>query len=126
MPVVTDLTWTQLNTALKTVVQTNNDLITLDSYGQPTEIDVAAIIQSFPVDSDATTSTGVIKFMARLFDACREAQIAANANQPTGERLNAFAAPTNQAPVGTFVPIIRTMTTRADLSSASRVIGTNV
>lgn len=126
MPAVTDLTWTQLNTALKSVVQTNNDLVTLDSYGMPTAIDVAAIIQSFPLDNDNATSTGVIKFMARLFDACREAQTTANTNQPTGERLNAFAAPTNQAPVGTLVPIIRSMTTRADLSSATRVIGTNV
>ena len=88
-------------------------------------MNVAAVLGSFPVDNDNTTSTGVIKFMSRLFDACREAQTSANVNQPTGERLNAFATPTNQAPVNNFVPVVRSMTTRADLSSATRVIGAN-
>lgn len=125
MPPLTDLTWTQVNSALKIMLNTNSDLITLDSYGIPSTINVAAIVEIFPADSSDTTSQGVLKFMARLFDACREAQIAANVSQPIGEKLNAFGPPASQVPVGTLIPIVRTLTVRADLASANRIIGTN-
>lgn len=125
MPALTDLTWTQVNAALKIMLNTNSDLITLNSYGIPSNIDIAAIVESFPADSDTTTAQGVLKFMARMFDACREAQQTANLSQPVGEKLNAFGPPTSQAPVGILVPVSRTMIGRADLASASRVVGPN-
>lgn len=126
MPAINDLTWNQLNNALKELVGTNNNLIVLDGYGNPTTLDIGAIVEQFPADTDPVSQQGVVKFMARLFDACRNAQVAANTGQATGERLNAFSAPTSAAPVGTLVPVTRTLVTRADLSSVTKVIGTNV
>lgn len=124
MAPLTDLTWKQVNTALKARLNTSNDLIDLDAYGNPATIDIGSIVQDFPkIGSDAA---GVLKFMAIMLDACRDAQATANASQPVGEKLNAFANPVTAAPQGTLVPIARTMNTRADLTSVSRIIGTNV
>lgn len=123
MAPLTDLTWKQVNTALKARLNTSNDVIELDAYGAPGTIDVGAIVQDFPEIGD--DAAGVLKFMAIMLDACRDAQVLANNSQPTGERLSAFPAATTQAPVGTLVPITRTMTSRADLTSVTKIIGTN-
>lgn len=120
MAAVTDLTWSQLNTALKQLLGTTNDVITIDGYGIPTDININAIA------SVGDNGTGVIKFMTRLFDAARVAQETANTGKTTGEKLSTFAAPTNAAPSNNLVSITRTIVSRADLTSATKIVGTNV
>lgn len=126
MAPVTDLTYQQLNDALRNQLGVTSDLITFDAYGMPDTISIMAIIETIPIDPSGNATGGVVKLMTRLFDACREAQNAVNQNQPAGEKLNTFAAPTAQALAGNLIPIVRNMTTRADFSSADRVVGTNV
>lgn len=123
MAPLTDLTWIQLNTALKARLGTSNNPIDLDAYGYPESINIGTVVKDFPeIGNDVV---GVLKFMAVMLDACRDAQVLANNSQPTGERLSAFPAATTQTPVGTLVPITRTMTSRADLTSVTKIIGTN-
>lgn len=125
MPPITDLSWNQLNAAV--VARTGQQAISFDAYGLPSVIDIGAIIDAFPMIQVGSTDeeAGVIRFMAVLYDCCRDAQQAVNLNQPAGEKLNAFPSPTTQAPVGTLVPIVRTLNTRADLTSVSKVVGAN-
>lgn len=123
MPAVTDLTWAQLNEAFKVVLGTNTDTITVDSYGTPTEININGIVGSYPaLGSD---KAGVLKFLTRLYDACLVAQDTANTGKAVGEKLTAFRAATSTAPVGTFVPVTRTIAARHDLSSSTKIVGTN-
>lgn len=126
MPAVTDITYQQLNNALREQLGLHSDLIAFDANGMPESIDIMLIIESLPLDISNNATGGVIKLMTRLFDGCRQAQNTINEGQSAGERLNTFAAPTAQALAGNLIPIVRTMTTRADFSSADKVVGTNV
>lgn len=129
MPAVTDLTWRQLDDALKQLTGATIDIIRLDNSGAVSGIDIAKVLSSTSTQIDANdpmSTTGVIKFITRLYDACKLAQETANQNKATGEKLSAFGVATAAAPKGTLVPITRTMTTQADLSSATRIVGTNV
>jgi len=126
MPAVTDITYSQLNNALRDQLGLHSDPITFNANGMPESIDIMLIIESMPLDMSNNATGGVVKLMTRLFDACRQAQNTINDGQPAGERLNTFAAPTAQALVGNLIPIVRTMTTRADFSSADKVVGTNI
>lgn len=129
MPAVTDLTWTQLNNALKQLTGENSNLITVDGYGVATAIDVVKVIGGFNVDPQTndgmSTTTGVLKFVTRLHDACRIAQETANKDKAIGEKLTAFGAATAATPRGNLVPITRSLTSQADLSTAIKVVGTN-
>ena len=123
MAPITDLSWRLLNTKLKQRLGVNQDLIEIDAYGRPTTIDIGAILQDPPMSEDGSTALGVVKCLAILLDSCRDGQVEVNTGQPAGERLDAFPAPTSAAPVGTLVPVTRTMVARADLSSVTKVIG---
>lgn len=126
MAPITDLSWTQLNNALNARLGlAPNNAIVMDAYGVPASIDLGAILKDIPIDSNTNAYTGVIKFICILLDACRDAQVAINPSVPAGERLLAFPAATTAAPVGTLVPITRTVNSRADLTSVTRVVGTN-
>lgn len=121
---MTDLTWTQLNTALQQLLGTNNSLINTTENGVTTiSLHINPIISGTEISGLSTS--GVIKFMTRLHDACRIAQETANQGKATGERLTAFGAATAAAPRGALVPISRTMITQADLSTATKIVGTN-
>lgn len=128
MPAVTDLTWTQLNTALKQQLNITSDLIVVDSYGVPKSIDIAKIVDGFSYDPNQTEFTdqqGVIKFLNRLHDACRIAQEKVNQGKAVGEKLTAFGAATATTPRGNLVPLTRTITSQADLSTSVKIVGTN-
>lgn len=125
MSVVTDLTWSQLNTALQQLLGTNTSLINANENGVTViTLNINPIISGTEVDG--LSALGVIKFITRLHDACRIAQEAANQGKTTGEKLSAFGAATAAAPRGTLVPITRAMVTQADLSTATKIVGTNV
>lgn len=123
MAAITDLNWAQVNEALKQLVGTNVDIIALDSYGVPTNLLISSVVGSYPeVDGG---KGGVVKFLARLHDACVMAQEAANTGKVAGEQLKAFQPAIAGTAVGTFAPISRTLKARHDLSSSTKVIGTN-
>lgn len=123
MAAVTDLTWTQLNIALKQVLGVTDPSINVISNieGEATDLSITSLI-----GNNIYVEGGVIKAMSILLEACRRAQETANTGKTTGERLNAFPAPTNGAPANNFVPVTRAMTARADLTTATRIVGTNV
>lgn len=124
MAPITDLTWSQLNIALRNRLNLPSNapnIIGVDAYGLPATIDIDVIVGAFPLLGE--DEAGVVKFMAILLDACRDAQTTVNVNQPVGERLTAFPDATSAAPVGTLVPVTRTMISRADLSSVTKVLG---
>lgn len=128
MPAVTDLTWSQLNIALKQLTGSSlNSIITVDAYGIPTNINILEAVGGISPDlAQPEATVGVIKFITRLYDACKIAQDMANQGKTTGEKLNAFGVATAAAPKGTLVPITRTIVSQADLSSATKIVGTNV
>ena len=72
---------------------------------------------------DAMTDVGVVKLLARLHQACYDAQQEANTNQIAGERLAAFGAPVNGGTINGYVPTTRALITRSELSSATNVVG---
>lgn len=117
---VTDLTWSQINDALKQVLKTNADLVTVDSNGNPTSVNIGAIT------GGSSNNFSVIKFMNVIHDAGIIAQASANTGKPAGERLNSFSNPVNAAPVNNFVQTTRTIVSRVDLRSATSIVGTNV
>lgn len=122
MAAVTDLTWTQLNSALKQVLGVSSDIIYL-VQGEESHLAV-----DFPLlagGANSMNSEGVIKAFSILLEAARRAQETANTGKATGERLSAFPAPVNGTPANNFVPVTRSMTARADLSSATKIVGTN-
>lgn len=124
MPAVTDLTFTQLNTALNQILGTtaNNYIeLTNDETGNLVRLNLTALAQA-----DSLNDEGVIKVFSILLEAARKAQETANTGKTTGEKLSAFPAPTNGAPANNFVPVTRTMTARHDLTSATKIVGTNV
>lgn len=130
MAAITDLTWTQLNVALKELTGTSSadpNLITTDAYGIPTSINITKVVGGITGSpADPSSVTGVIKFLNRLHDACRMAQESVNQGKAAGEKLSAFGAPTSATPKGNLVPITRTIVSQADLSTATKIVGINV
>lgn len=126
MPAITDLTWSQLNQAL---IELNGGtgIIETNDSDFATVINVGKTLGYPPTLNDNSQGTyGVIRFMARLLDACRLAQETVNQGQSVGERLAAFPAPTPGATTGGYAALTRSMTGRHDLTSSNKVIGGNV
>lgn len=123
MAPVTDLTWVQLNEAFQNLLQTNENIISTDAYGRPTNFNFTPII---PEINSQQNPLGVLKFVTKLLDACKIAQDRVNAEIPKGEKLNSFPAVTNKAPANNLVEITRTVVTKSDLNTATKVVGNNI
>lgn len=128
MAPITDLSWNDLNEVA--ISKGIGQIVNISASQNPESINISILVGQFPLlERDAYGNNvfgGVIKAMAILYDICREAQELANTSQPKGEKLNAFDTPKTQPPQGTLVPITRTMHTRADLTSVTKIIGANV
>jgi hypothetical protein len=116
MAVLTDLTWQQLATKLP------NGAITVGAGG-------AVVINVALVNGDtvdALTDMGVTKFFSLLLSSANKAQTDANVTQEDGEKLSAF----NPATIGTnangFITLTRPFVCRAELATATNIVGTNV
>lgn len=120
MPAVTDLTFIQLNDALKQLTGATFDFVTSDIESGGVFINLGTFSSN-----GVPSGTGVIKAIATLMDAARVAQETANQNKAAGEKLTAFPVPTIGTPNNGAVPITRALTARAVLSSATQIVGTN-
>ena len=116
MAILTDLTWQQLATKLPA------GAITVGTGGAVT-INVA-LVNSDTVD--ALTDLGVTKFFSLLFSAANKAQTDANETLETGERLAAFSAASIGANANGYITLTRPFVCRAELATATVIVGTNV
>lgn len=123
MAAVTDLTWAQVNEALKDLLDTNAEVIGLDEYGNPVTIDIESVINSH--SEDAGGKTGVVEFASKFFDACAKAQTLANDGLDLAEQLTAFRPIVAGPLIGTLMSVNRTVSAQHDLSSSSIILGTN-
>lgn len=112
MAVITDLTVQQLQDQLPTGSFTVTGGNVVLNVGVATGSTV-----------DALTDKDVVKLINILLDAGYKAQVAANTNQVAGERLAAFGAPTYGANANGYAPVTRTFVSRAQLTSATSIIG---
>lgn len=128
MPAVTDLTWLDLNQGLRKITGANDNnfvlLITPDTTFVNRKL-VICVDDLIPGAAADLAGIGVIKLLTILLDAARLQQETLNQGKATGEKLTAFPAPTFGTLSNGFAPITRTLTSRAVLSSATQVIGTN-
>ena len=114
MAVLADLTWQQLAEQLPSnAISVSNGKLT---------IDVAAIINA---DSSSLSTAGVIKFFSVMFSAANKAQTTANASQDTGEKLAAFSPATVGNAVDGYITLTRPFVCRAELATATNIIGIN-
>ena len=79
-------------------------------------------------NANTITDPGVLKFISKLLDACKVAQDRLNLDsegklKPAGERLDAFPPATTGVIANGQVPTIRTVRTRSDLSSVTKITG---
>lgn len=120
MPAPTDLTWQQFNDAFSTLA--GDIVFAITSNDNTLILNIPVVLG---VSGQLTTNNaGVIKFLTRCLEAARIAQEQLNQDKPVGERLTAFPTPTTGTPANGFVPITRTLTSRARLASATEIIGT--
>jgi formylmethanofuran dehydrogenase subunit A len=115
MAALTDLTWQQLASKLPTgaiTVSTDNKVV----------IDVSAVNDG---TIDGLTDTGVVKFFSLLFTAANKAQTDANVDQVDGERLSAFSPATIGTNANGLITLTRPFVCRAELATATNIIGTN-
>lgn len=123
MPAPTDLTWAQLARATDTVfiqqmnfspdpTAPNPDLRFIIDIGELTGKSVRDI-----------NDGGVVLVLSRLLDIARKAQEKLNEGKLAGERLVAFPTPTTGAAANGFVPVTRSIASRADLGSVTSIIG---
>ncbi len=112
---VTDLTWQTLATKLPA--------------GAISVISGEVVINAGLVNGDsisALTDDGVVKFFSMLFSAANKAQADANVDQEDGERLAAFAPATIGSNSNGLITLSRPFVCRAELATATNIIGTNV
>lgn len=123
MPAPNDLSWEQLQSAFAQL-GINNIINGSTANGiYRINFDLSEV-----VSVGSLRDPGVIKFISKLLDACRIAQERVNLDEngnlkPAGERLDAFPPPTTGTIVVGQVPIIKSVRTRSDLSSATRITG---
>ena len=115
MAALTDLTWQQLADKLPSgAITVAAGKVTID----------ASLVNDATVDT--LTDSGVVKFFSILFTAANKAQVDANVDQVDGEKLAAF----NSATIGTnangLITLTRPFVCRAELATATNIIGTNV
>lgn len=122
MATITDLTWEGFATALAEIVGDSQVVIQSSNDGVQA-IDIKLLIGE--IEEISPIDGGVVKAIDRLLEACYVAQERANDNMPDEERLASFVAPIESTPIDGYVPITRTMVSRADLSSVTRIIGSN-
>lgn len=115
MAVVTDLSWQQLLVALPA-----NSIVV--QVGPPAKvmIDVGLLTGK---TTEALTDLGVVQLLVKLLTSALIAQQTVNENQIPGERLTAFSNPASGGAVNGYVPITRSLTARAELASATNVVG---
>lgn len=127
MAAVTDLSWAQLASGMFSAmsIAIQNATYTENSNGSGT---VTFTIQDMTNVKPyfENTSSGVIKAISGIVASARVAQDQANQGKGTGEKLNAFPAPTVGTPVNGQVPINYTIAAKALLSSATQIVGTTV
>lgn len=77
------------------------------------------------ITADALTDTGFVKLYNALGSGASKAQTKANIGQVDGEKLNAFSSATIGTAVGGFVNLKREFNCRAELTTATNIIGSN-
>lgn len=115
MAVLADLTWQQL------AEQLPPNAISVSSNGK-LMIDIAAIISA---ESSSLSTQGVVKFFSIMFSAANKAQTIANESQDNGEKLVAFNPATIGNAVDGYITLTRPFVCRAELATATNIIGTN-
>lgn len=115
MTALADLTWQQLAEQLPL------NAVSVGSNGKLI-IDVATIINT---DSSNLSTAGVVKFFSVMFSAANKAQNAANESQDNGEKLTAFSSATVGSAVDGYIALTRPFVCRAELATATNIIGTN-
>lgn len=129
MAAVTDLSWAQLAEGMSQVMGITIGVATYsenpNNSGSGT---VTFAVQDLRNVKSyfQNPSSGVIKAIFGIIAAARVAQDSVNQGKATGEKLNAFPAPTTGTPSNGQVPITYTIAAKALLSSATQVVGTNV
>ena len=73
--------------------------------------------------TDVLTDVGVVKALSLMLEAGYKAQLLVNTAQVVGERLAAFNVPTSGGTVNGFVPTSRSLTSRAEVSTAVNIVG---
>jgi hypothetical protein len=112
---VTDLTWSQVETALG-----NAGAIAPDADG-------LLVINPALITGQAMTMNdfGVIEFLYKFLLACNVAQTAINSNQEVGQRLAAFPAFSAGAPINNYVQISQQVICRIPLNTNTVIGSTN-
>lgn len=121
MAAITDLTFAQLADALGTP---NAIYVAEDPLGNITvQLSVGAI-NNETINSPATT--GVVKFLTRLREACNKAQETANVGQAEGEKLDAFPSATSTGSVlDGYVQQTGVIKSKIAVATATQIIGQN-
>lgn len=127
MAAVTDLSWSQLSSGINSAmaIAIQNATYTENSNGSGTVTFTFQDMTNVKPYFD-NPSSGVIKVISGVVASARVAQEQANQGKATGEKLNAFPAPTTGTPSNGQVPINYTIAAKALLSSATQIVGTNV
>ena len=123
MPAPNDLTWEQLQAGFTELGISNVLSEEMVNGIYNTNFDLTPIVGSVSL-----RNAGVMKFISKLLDACRIAQERANLDdngnlRPSGERLDAFPAPVTGTIVAGQVPVNKTVRTRSDLTSVTKITG---
>lgn len=123
MPAPTDLTWAQLQAAFAELGIQSVLSETVVGAVYHVNFNVSPIVGEVGM-----VGGGVVKFATKLLEACRLAQDrlntdASGALKPAGERFDAFPAPTLAPAIGAFVPVTRSVRSRSDIGSATKVVG---
>lgn len=121
MAAITDLTFDQLSNALGT---TGAISVGEDTLGNITvQLSISAINDE---TVNSLASTGVVKFLTRLREACHKAQEIVNQGQAEGEKLDAFpAAVSSGSVVDGYVMQSGAIKSKIAVATATQIVGPN-
>lgn len=121
MAAITDLTFAQLSDALGTQGAV---YVAEDTLGNITvQLSISAINDE---NINNPSSTGVVKFLTRLREACHKAQETVNTAQVDGEKLDAFpAAISTGAVVDGYVQQSGAIKSKIAVATATQIVGPN-